>query len=82
MFFLIVQLTFDIYMTRITGHGMAVKGTSIRDVVFRSFYTKQSAVVQAQAVLLGRLAPMGQEPLGLSVREAMDAETTNESESL
>ncbi|KAF9049089.1 arad-like aldolase/epimerase [Panaeolus papilionaceus] len=64
------------------GHGMAVKGTSIRDVVFRSFYTKQSAVVQAQAVLLGRLAPMGQEPLGLSVREAMDAETTNESESL
>ncbi|PPR01943.1 hypothetical protein CVT24_001301 [Panaeolus cyanescens] len=63
-------------------HGMAVQGTSIRDVVFRSFYTKQSAVVQAQAVLLGRLAPMGQEPLGLSVREAMDAENTNESESL
>ncbi|KAF4617606.1 hypothetical protein D9613_005618 [Agrocybe pediades] len=64
------------------GHGMAVRGASIRDAVYRSFYAKQSAVVQAQAVLLGGLARGGQQPMGLSVREAMDAAVTNEGESL
>ncbi|KAF8904138.1 arad-like aldolase/epimerase [Gymnopilus junonius] len=64
------------------GHGMAVRGSSIRDAVFRSFYAKQSAIVQAQAVLLGGLAHGGKQPLGLTVREAMDAAVTNEGESL
>ncbi|KAF8151336.1 arad-like aldolase/epimerase [Crassisporium funariophilum] len=64
------------------GHGMAIRGASIRDAVYRSFYTKQSAVVQFQAVLLGSLSPGGQQPMGLTARQAMDAATTNEGESL
>ena len=60
------------------GHGMAVRGFSVRDAVFRSFYTKQDATVQLQATLLGR----GVEPMGLTPREAMDAENTTESASL
>jgi len=64
------------------GHGMAVRGASIRDAVFRSFYAKESAIVQAQAVLLGGLAHGGQQPVGLTVRQAMDAATTNEGDSL
>jgi len=64
------------------GHGMAVRGSSIRDAVFRSFYAKESAIVQAQAVMLGALAPGGKQPTGLTVREAMDTAVTNEAESL
>jgi len=61
---------------------MAIRGASIRDAVYRSFYAKQSAIVQAQAVLLGGLAHGGQQPTGLTAREAVDAAVTNEGESL
>ncbi|PPQ93083.1 hypothetical protein CVT25_003115 [Psilocybe cyanescens] len=59
------------------GHGMAVKGAGIRDAVFRAFYTKQSAVVQLQAMALS-----GGKMTGLDAREAADAATTNEGQSL
>ncbi|KDR82351.1 hypothetical protein GALMADRAFT_206248 [Galerina marginata CBS 339.88] len=64
------------------GHGMAIRGASTRDAVYRSFYAKQSAIVQAQAVLLGGLAHGGKQPTGLTARQAMDAAVTNEGESL
>lgn len=59
------------------GHGMAVRGFSVRDAVFRSFYTLEDATVQLQARLLG-----GGPNTGLTPREAMDAENTTESDSL
>lgn len=55
---------------------MAIRGTSVRNTVFRAFYTRQSAMVQAQAMMLGGGKP------GLTAREASDAATTNEGESL
>lgn len=61
---------------------MAIRGASTRDAVFRSFYAKESAIVQMQAVLLGGLAVGGKQPTGLTAREAMDAAATNEGESL
>jgi len=64
------------------GHGMAVQGTSVRNAVFRSYYTMLNADVQSMAVLLGSLAHGGQSPTGLSPRDAMDAAATLESESL
>ncbi|KIJ45024.1 hypothetical protein M422DRAFT_167520 [Sphaerobolus stellatus SS14] len=57
------------------GHGMAVQGTSVRDAVFRSFYTVQDAKIQFQAMLLGGSA-------GLTAREAHDGANTTESASL
>ena len=35
------------------GHGMTVAAPSVREAVFRSFYTKVNAQVQAQAHGLG-----------------------------
>ncbi|KAE9394581.1 hypothetical protein BT96DRAFT_827477 [Gymnopus androsaceus JB14] len=66
----------------LVGHGMAVQGTSVRNAVFRSYYTMLNADVQSMAVLLGSLAHGGQSPTGLSPRDAMDAAATLESESL
>lgn len=57
------------------GHGMAVRGSSVRDAVFRAFYTLQDAKVQFQARMLGK-------DVGLTPREAMDGATTTESASL
>ncbi|KAF8192953.1 arad-like aldolase/epimerase [Pholiota molesta] len=57
------------------GHGMAVRGSSVRDAVFRAFYTLQDAKVQFQARMLGK-------DVGLTAREAMDGATTTESASL
>ncbi|KAF9474659.1 arad-like aldolase/epimerase [Pholiota conissans] len=57
------------------GHGMAVRGSSVRDAVFRAFYTLQNAKVQFQARMLGK-------DVGLTAREAMDGATTTESLSL
>ncbi|KAJ6596024.1 class II aldolase and Adducin N-terminal domain-containing protein [Mycena sp. CBHHK59/15] len=57
-----------------TGHGMVVRGTSIRDAVFRSYYVKQNAAAQFQGILLGG----GRPPKSLSRREATDASTTDD----
>ena len=57
-----------------TGHGMAIRGTSVRNAVFRAFYTQQNAMVQMQATLLGGLKA----PEGLTPREATDTESTVE----
>lgn len=54
---------------------MAVRGSSVRDAVFRSFYALQDAKVQFQAMLLGKDS-------GLTAREAQDGATTTESASL
>lgn len=64
------------------GHGMAIRGTSVRNAVFRAFYTMQNAEVQSTATLLGALALGGQAPVGLPPRVAMDATVTFESDSL
>ena len=60
------------------GHGMAVRGQSVRDAVFRAFYTMLDAQVQLQSHLLG--APANQAVL--TAREATDAANTTESPSL
>jgi len=57
------------------GHGMAVRGSSVRNAVFRSFYTLQDAMVQLQAIMLGGAH-------GLTPREAHDGANTTESTSL
>jgi HCOMODA/2-hydroxy-3-carboxy-muconic semialdehyde decarboxylase len=59
------------------GHGMAIRGASVRDAVFRAFYTKQDATVQLQSILLGGTAQGG-----LTAREAVDAANTTESANL
>lgn len=66
----------DTQVVLMKGHGMAVRGFSVRDAVFRSFYTQQDATVQLQARLLGG------HNTGLTAREAMDAENTTESDNL
>lgn len=60
------------------GHGMAVRGASVRDAVFRAFYTKLDATVQLQSILLGG----GKLSDGLTAREAVDAANTTESANL
>lgn len=60
------------------GHGMAIRGASVRDAVFRAFYTKQDATVQLQSILLGG----NPQTDGLTAREAMDAANTTESANL
>jgi len=67
----------DSQVVLMKGHGMAVRGFSVRDAVFRAFYTRQDATVQLQARLLG-----GGANTGLTAREAMDAENTTESDNL
>lgn len=57
------------------GHGMAVRGSSVRNAVFRSFYTLQDAMVQLQAIMLGGAH-------GLTPREAHDGANTTENASL
>ncbi|EIM84660.1 arad-like aldolase/epimerase [Stereum hirsutum FP-91666 SS1] len=57
------------------GHGMSVRGSSVRDAVFRSVYTRDDAIVQLNAAMLGGST-------GLSAREAADGANTTESESL
>ena len=57
---------------------MAVRGQSVRDAVFRSFYTMLDAQVQLQAHLLG--APANQAVL--TAREATDAANTTEGTNL
>ncbi|KAF9269716.1 arad-like aldolase/epimerase [Marasmius fiardii PR-910] len=58
------------------GHGMAVRATSIREVTFRAFYTRRSAIVQTQAILLGGSSALP----GLTEIQAADARTTNEAQ--
>lgn len=58
------------------GHGMAIRGSSVRDAVFRAFYTLQDARVQFQAIQLG-----GHLVQGLTAREARDGASTTESPS-
>lgn len=57
------------------GHGMAIRGATVRDAVFRAFYTLQDAKVQFQARMLGV-------DVGLTAREATDAANTTESTAL
>ncbi|KIK57134.1 hypothetical protein GYMLUDRAFT_46363 [Collybiopsis luxurians FD-317 M1] len=71
----------DSAVVLMTGHGMAVRGTSVRNVVFRSYYTMENANVQSTTTFLGALAMGGKSPTGLSPRVAMDATTTNEGDS-
>ncbi|KAF5391086.1 hypothetical protein D9757_003134 [Collybiopsis confluens] len=72
----------DSQVVLMKGHGMAVRGTSVRNVVFRSYYTMENANVQSAATLLGALGIGGRPPQGLSARVATDATTTFESENL
>ncbi|KAJ7213811.1 arad-like aldolase/epimerase [Mycena haematopus] len=62
----------DSQVVLMRGHGMAVRSTSIREVVFSSFYIKQDATVQLQGILLGG----GKAPKALSPREVTDTATT------
>lgn len=54
---------------------MTVRGSSVRDAVFRAVYTRDDAVVQLNSALLGG-------SMGLSAREAADGANTTESASL
>jgi len=63
----------DSQVVLMRGHGMAVRGASLRDAVFRSFYTKQAATVQLQSIQLG-----GSAASVLTPREAIDAANTTE----
>jgi len=63
----------DSQVVLMKGHGMAVRGLSVRDAVFRAFVTKQDATVQLQKILLG-----GNPRDGLTAREAADAANTTE----
>lgn len=56
---------------------MALRGVSVRDAVFRSFYAREDAMVQLQSFQLG-----GPHVMGLTAREAHDGANTTESESL
>ncbi|KAJ7588534.1 arad-like aldolase/epimerase [Mycena floridula] len=69
----------DSQLVLMKGHGMAVRGVSLRDAVFRAFYARQNAIVQFQSVMLGG-GISGD--IGLSPREAEDAANTTESASL
>ncbi|KAF7375298.1 Arad-like aldolase/epimerase [Mycena sanguinolenta] len=62
----------DSQLVLMRGHGMAVRGSSLREVVFSSFYIKQDATVQLQATLLGGR----KKPKALNAREVMDTATT------
>ncbi|KAL0573752.1 hypothetical protein V5O48_008195 [Marasmius crinis-equi] len=61
------------------GHGMALRASSIRQATYRAFYTKQSATVQMQAMLLGGGSAS---QVGLTVNQAMDAGATNEGQGI
>jgi hypothetical protein len=52
---------------------MAVRGVSVRDAVFRSYYTKQDAIVLLQTIQLG-----GSATALLTQREATDSAKTIE----
>jgi len=67
----------DSQIVLMRGHGMAVRGASVRDAVFRSFYTKQDATIQLQSIQLG-----GSPAAVLTPREAVDAANTTESANL
>ncbi|KAJ7221275.1 class II aldolase/adducin N-terminal [Mycena pura] len=57
------------------NHGMAVRGSSIRQVVFSAFYIMENAQVQLQSLTLnGGKAPGSPEPL--SAKEITDCQTT------
>ncbi|KAJ6468291.1 arad-like aldolase/epimerase [Mycena sanguinolenta] len=62
----------DSQIVLMRGHGMAVRGSSLREVVFSSYYIKQDATVQLQSFLLGG----GKKPKALNAREVMDTATT------
>jgi len=67
----------DSQVVLMKGHGMAVRGSSVRDAVFRAFYTRQDATVQLQIRLLG-----GGANTGLTAREAKDAVNATENDNL
>jgi len=67
----------DSQIVLMKGHGMAVRGESVRDAVFRAFYTMLDAQVQLQTHLLG-----GSPQDGLNAREASDSANTTESANL
>ncbi|KAJ6553550.1 arad-like aldolase/epimerase [Mycena vulgaris] len=62
----------DSQIVLMRGHGMAVRAASLREAVFSSYYIKQDATVQLQAILLGG----GNAPKGLNQREVTDTATT------
>ncbi|KAJ7352261.1 arad-like aldolase/epimerase [Mycena albidolilacea] len=62
----------DSQVVLMRGHGMAVRSTSIREVVFSSYYITQDATVQLQGILLGG----GKAPKPLNQREVTDTATT------
>ncbi|KAJ7221277.1 arad-like aldolase/epimerase [Mycena pura] len=55
-----------------TNHGMAVRGPSIRQVVFSAFYIMQNAQVQLQSLMLSG----GRAPEALNAKEITDCKTT------
>ncbi|KAF7335830.1 Arad-like aldolase/epimerase [Mycena venus] len=62
----------DSQVVLMRGHGMAVRASSLREVVFSGFYIKQDATVQLQSILLGG----GKKPKALDQREVTDTATT------
>jgi len=65
----------DCHVVLMKCHGMVVRGESIRNAVFRAFYTKENATIQLKSALLGG----GRQPIGLSSHAARDAMKANES---
>jgi len=63
----------DSQVVLMRGHGMAVRGATVRDAVFRSYYTKQDAIVLLQTIQLG-----GSATALLTQREAVDSANTVE----
>jgi len=59
-------------MVLMTNHGMAVRGPSIRQVVFSAFYIMQNAQVQLQSLMLSG----GRAPAALDAKEITDCKTT------
>lgn len=77
MSFLLLMPRYIAQLVLMKGHGMALRGASVRDAVFRSFYAREDAMVQLQSIQLG-----GPHVMGLTAREAHDGANTTESESL
>lgn len=75
--FLLLMSRYTLQLVLMKGHGMALRGASVRDAVFRSFYAREDAMVQLQSIQLG-----GPHVMGLTAREAHDGANTTESESL
>jgi ribulose-5-phosphate 4-epimerase/fuculose-1-phosphate aldolase len=60
-----------------TGHGLTVRGDSIKNVVYRAYYTKEAARIQSQSLPLASVTTIHHRLLD---QEATDASKMNESE--